>query len=93
MAKIQYRLKVYPAGLGHKVYRNLEICGQDTLDQLCDAVLEAFAFSKEQLYEFCMKNQMYQDDNYRSDPEDGKLHCGGDRQSRPAQGSEFLAAL
>ena len=72
MAKRQYRLKVYPAGLGHKVYRNLEICGEDTLDQLCDAVLEAFAFSKEHLYEFCMNNQMYQDDNYQSDPEDGK---------------------
>ncbi len=93
MAKLQYRLKVYPAGLRHKLCRNLEIFRQDTLDRLCDAVLEAFAFSKEQLYEFCMKNQMYQDDNYRSDPEDGKLHCGGDRQSRPAQGSEFLAAL
>lgn len=54
MAKLQYRLKVYPAGLLHKIYRNLEIFGQDTLDRLCDAVLEAFAFSKEQLYEFCM---------------------------------------
>lgn len=28
MAKLQYRLKVYPAGLGHKICRNLEIFGQ-----------------------------------------------------------------
>ena len=28
----QYTLKVYPAGMGHDVYRTIEICGKDTLD-------------------------------------------------------------
>lgn len=41
----QYVLKVYPLGLGNEVYRTLEICGDSTLDQLCDAIMEAFDFS------------------------------------------------
>ena len=30
--RIQYTLKVYPAGLGRSVYRTITICGTDTLD-------------------------------------------------------------
>lgn len=44
----QYVLKVYPLGLGNEVYRTLEICGDSTLDQLCDAIMEderLFAFA------------------------------------------------
>ena len=50
----QYVLKVYPLGLGNEVYRTMEICGDSTLDQLCDAIMEAFDFFHEHLYEFCM---------------------------------------
>ena len=55
----QYVLKVYPLGLGNEVYRTLEICGDSTLDQLCDAIMEAFDFFHEHLYEFCMDNKMF----------------------------------
>lgn len=45
--RIQYTLKVYPAGLGRSVYRTITICGTDTLDQLCMAILNAFDFTAE----------------------------------------------
>ena len=62
--RIQYTLKVYPAGLGRSVYRTITICGTDTLDQLCMAILSAFDFTAEHLYEFCMDNKMYSEDCY-----------------------------
>lgn len=65
----QYSMKVYPVGWGHEVYRNIEICGDATLDQLCQIILEAFDFTDEHLYEFCMDNRMYREYNYQSDPE------------------------
>ena len=67
--RIQYTLKVYPAGLGRSVYRTITICGTDTLDQLCMAILNAFDFTAEHLYEFCMDNHIYSEDAYQSDPE------------------------
>lgn len=71
--RIQYTLKVYPAGLGRSVYRTITICGTDTLDQLCMAILSAFDFTAEHLYEFCMDNKMYSEDCYRFNPM--KLTC------------------
>lgn len=50
-------MKVYPVGWGDEVYRNIEICGDATLDQLCQIILEAFDFTDEHLYEFCMDNK------------------------------------
>lgn len=67
----QYLMKVYPAGRGREVYRNIEICGDSTLDELCQIILEAFDFTDEHLYEFCMDNRMYREYNYQSYPEDG----------------------
>ena len=55
----QYSMKVYPAGMGRNVYRNIEICGDELLDRLCGIILEAFDFIDEHLYEFCMDNRMY----------------------------------
>lgn len=69
MAK--YTLRVYPAGLGRTVYRTIEISGKETLDRLCEFILESFDFIHEHLYEFCMDNRMYSEDNYRYNPEDG----------------------
>ena len=66
----QYLIKVYPIGLGREVYRNIEISGEDTLDRLCQIILESFDFTDEHLYEFCMGNRMYQEYNYQSDPEE-----------------------
>ena len=71
--RIQYTLKVYPAGLGRSVYRTITICGTDTLDQLCMAILNAFDFTAEHLYEFCMDNHIYSEDAYQSDPEGEEL--------------------
>ena len=48
----QYLIKVYPIGLGREVYRNIEISGEDTLDRLCQIILESFDFTDEHLYEF-----------------------------------------
>lgn len=68
--KKKYTLKVYPAGAGREVYRVIEISGEHSLDDLCGAILSAFDFIDEHLYEFCMDNRMYDDWNYQSDPED-----------------------
>lgn len=65
----QYSMKVYPDGKGREVYRNIEICGNNTLDQLCGIIMYAFDFLDEHLYEFCMDNRMYSADAYQSDPE------------------------
>lgn len=70
--KKQYSIKVYPAGRGREVYRNIEICGDQSLDQLCSAILEAFDFSEDHLYEFCMDNRMYSKNSYRSFSEFGE---------------------
>ena len=64
-----YKLRVYPAGMSREVDRVLEICGGDTLDSLCESILEAFDFIHEHLYEFCMDNKMYSDYSYQYDPE------------------------
>ena len=66
----QYSIKVYPAGMGREVYRNIEICGDETLDRLCQIILEAFDFDDDHLYEFCMDNCMYSENSYQSDPEE-----------------------
>ena len=39
-----YKLKVYPAGMSREVYRVIEICGKETLDTLCAAIMDAFDF-------------------------------------------------
>ena len=65
----QYSMKIYPAGRGRDVYRNIEICGNSTLNQLCQVILEAFDFIDEHLYEFCMDNRKYSEYAYQSDPE------------------------
>ena len=66
----RYTLKVYLAGQGRSVYRIIEISGKDTLDRLCEFIMESFNFIHEHLYEFCMDNKMYSDDSYQFDPED-----------------------
>ena len=40
----QYSVKVYPANQGQNIYRNIEICGDYSLDQLCKIILKAFDF-------------------------------------------------
>ena len=69
MAK--YTFKVYPAGQSRTTYRTMEISGKETLDRLCEFILESFDFIHEHLYEFCMDNRMYSEDKYQYDPEDG----------------------
>ena len=69
MAK--YTFKVYPAGQGRTTYCTMEISGKETLDRLCEFILESFDFIHEHLYEFCMDNRMYSEDSYQYDPEDG----------------------
>ncbi len=69
----RYTLRVYPAGQGRNVYRMITICGMDTLDQLCMAILNAFDFTAEHLYEFCMDNRMYSEDSYRLNPMEDEM--------------------
>lgn len=67
-----YTLKVYPNGLGKSVYRVLKISGSETLDMLCQAILDSFDFDDDHLYEFCMDNKMYREYNYQSNPDWGQ---------------------
>ena len=66
----RFTLKVFPAGQGRTVYRTIEISGKDTLDMLCEFILESYNFVHEHLYEFCMDNRMYSDNSYQYEPED-----------------------
>jgi hypothetical protein len=66
----RYTLKIYPAGRSREIYRIIVISGKDTLDDLCEFILESFNFIHEHLYEFCMDNRMYSEDSYQYDPED-----------------------
>lgn len=65
----QYTLKVYPQGRGREVYRVITLTGDHTLDFLCSAILDAFDFDNDHLYEFCMDNRPYSDHSYQFDPE------------------------
>lgn len=66
----RYTLKVYPKGMGREAYRVLEISGKDTLDALCEDIMDAFDFIHEHLYEFNMDNRMYGSNwSYQYDPE------------------------
>lgn len=69
----QYTLKVYPKGMGRDAYRVFEICGKENLDSLCRLILDAFDFTDEHLYEFCMDGRMYSEYNYQSYPERDQL--------------------
>lgn len=64
----KYTLKVYPKGRGRDVYRVIEIGGNASLDNLCGAILDAFDFIDEHLYEFCMNNRMYDEYNIQCNP-------------------------
>lgn len=66
--KNRYTLKYYPKGRGREVYRVIEISGQDTLDTLCEAIMDSFEFDMEHLYEFCMDNRMYSQHSYQCRP-------------------------
>ncbi len=66
----RYTLKVYPAGQGRMTYRTMKISGKDTLDRLCEFILESYDFINEHLYEFCMDNKMYSEYSYQYDPDD-----------------------
>ena len=65
MMNNQYLMKVR----GRDVYRNIEIGGNSTLNQLSGVILESFDFIDEQLDGFCMDNHIYSEDAYQSDPE------------------------
>lgn len=68
----KYTMKVYPAGWGREIWRTFEISGAETLDGLCEYILELFGFYHEHLYEFCMDNKMYSEQSYQYEPEYGE---------------------
>lgn len=63
-----YTFKVYPDGLGRSVYRVLKISGSETLDELCQLILDSFDFDNDHLYEFCMDNKKYSTNSYQAEP-------------------------
>ena len=67
----QYLLKVYPARKSRVAWRKIEICGNDTLTDLCTIILDAFNFDHDHLYEFCMDNRPYSNNAYTIDREAG----------------------
>lgn len=66
------KVKIYPAGMSREVYRTIVISGAATLNRLCSAILDAFDFIDEHMYEFCMDNSSYSDYAYQSDPEENE---------------------
>lgn len=63
----QYLLKVYPARKSRVAWRKIEICGSDTLTDLCTIILDSFSFDYDHAYEFCMDNRPYSDNSYTID--------------------------
>ena len=63
----QYLLKVYPAKKSRVAWRKIEICGNDTLTDLCTIILDAFNFDHDHFYEFCMDNRPYSNNAYTID--------------------------
>ncbi len=67
-----YTLKVYPQGRGTSVYRIIKISERETLNKLCEVILDSFDFDNDHLFEFCMDNKMYSRNSYQSNPEGGE---------------------
>lgn len=55
----RYTLKVCPKGRYRDVYCVIEISGDNSLDDLCSVILNAFHFDDDHLYEFHMDNRMH----------------------------------
>lgn len=70
----RYTFKVYPKGRGRDVYRVFTISGEDTLDALCEYILDQFDFIHEHLYEFCMDNRPYGNASLEYQDEMGNSH-------------------
>lgn len=66
----KYTFKVYPKGNAREIYRVIEMAGTKTLDDLCMAIVDAYDFIHEHLYEFCMDNKPYSDECYQYLTED-----------------------
>lgn len=64
-----YTLKVYPQGRGTSVYRIIKISEKETLNKLCEVILDSFDFDDGHLFEFCMDNKKYSRNSYQSNPE------------------------
>ena len=69
----KYLLNIFPLGVWKEVYRKIEICGSYTLDDLCYTILDLFDFDNNHLYEFCMNNKKYDDNNYYARPNGEEL--------------------
>ena len=65
----KYTLNVYPKGAGRTTYRVIEFPGSASLDKLCETILNAFDFTHEHMYEFCMDNRPYKEYNLQYHPE------------------------
>ena len=54
-----YTLKVYLPRRSREIYRVLAICGDETMDCLCDAILNAFDFDHDHLHEFYLSERKH----------------------------------
>lgn len=63
MRMIEYQLKV-EFEWNKKIYRIINICGNNSLNDLSDIILESFNFDKDHLYLFNMDNKKYSENNY-----------------------------
>ena len=52
---------IISVSLGKGCYRHLRISGKDTLEDLADAILQAFGFDKDHLYTFFMDDRWWSD--------------------------------
>lgn len=75
MSKL-YLLNIFPPGHGREIYRKIEICGNSTLNDLSDIILDSLEFDHDHAYEFCMDNKMYSRGIcYQSHPDTFDLSC------------------
>lgn len=62
-SKIGYEFKVYPVGRGREIYRVFQIRADATFDELCFSILDLFDFDCDHMYEICLNNRPYDQDN------------------------------
>ena len=63
-----YQLRVVYA-YDDEIYRIIEICGKNTLDDLSDTILNSFKFDKDHLYLFNMDMEPYGNNSYELNPQ------------------------
>ncbi len=66
-----YQLKVI-SGIDEEIYRIIKICGNNSLDDLSDAILDSFNFDHDHMYLFNMDMEPYGGNSYEISSSNGE---------------------